>query len=144
MIAALYNQRIKTLAAQYNDIELPHSDVQITIDNPLCGDRVSLSLVRQGSCIQAIGCQVKGCILCRAAARIVCEQVPGTELDELLMLNDKLSHFLNDQTTNWKSINNWQTLAVFEPVIAHKSRHNCVLLVFKGLQQAMTKAIKGL
>jgi nitrogen fixation protein NifU and related proteins len=52
-------------------------------NNPLCGDRVSVSLeIGQGRVLD-IGCEVKGCAICRAAGSMMAEAVVGRELAEV-------------------------------------------------------------
>ena len=52
-------------------------------NNPLCGDRVAVSLeIGQGRLLD-IGCEVKGCAICRAAGSMMAEAVVGRELAEV-------------------------------------------------------------
>jgi nitrogen fixation NifU-like protein len=60
-------------------------------NNPLCGDRVAVSLeIGQGRVLD-IGCEVKGCAICRAAGSMMAEAVVGRELAEV---NALLRRFL--------------------------------------------------
>ena len=62
---------------------LPHGSA--AIDNPLCGDRVTLD-VELGSAgrIARVGHVVRGCLLCEAAAVLIAEQAPAREIEGLL------------------------------------------------------------
>jgi nitrogen fixation protein NifU and related proteins len=52
-------------------------------NNPLCGDRVAVSLeIGQGRVLD-IGCEVKGCAICRAAGSMMAEAVVGRGLAEV-------------------------------------------------------------
>lgn len=52
-------------------------------NNPLCGDRVAVTLeIGQGRVLD-IGCEVKGCAICRAAGSMMAEAVVGRELGEV-------------------------------------------------------------
>lgn len=42
-----------------------------TVDNPLCGDRVTIDVKLAGGKLAAIGHQVRGCLLCEAAAATI-------------------------------------------------------------------------
>jgi nitrogen fixation NifU-like protein len=60
-------------------------------NNPLCGDRVAVSLeIGQGRVLD-IGCEVKGCAICRAAGSMMAEAVVGRGLTEV---NALLRRFL--------------------------------------------------
>ena len=52
-------------------------------NNPLCGDRVAVTLeIGQGRVLD-IGCEVKGCAICRAAGSMMAEAVVGRDLAEV-------------------------------------------------------------
>jgi nitrogen fixation NifU-like protein len=58
-------------------------------NNPLCGDRVSLTLrVVEGRLLEA-GCEVKGCAICRAAGSMMTEAIVGLELTEVASLSQR-------------------------------------------------------
>src|SRR6516164_8127994 len=56
-----------------------------TVDNPLCGDRVTIDLALADGRIAAVGHQVRGCLLCEAAAEIIADHAPGKTAAELAM-----------------------------------------------------------
>lgn len=60
-------------------------------NNPLCGDRVSVTLAIGEGRVLDIRCEVKGCAICRAAGSMMAEAVAGRELGEVSAL---LSRFL--------------------------------------------------
>ncbi len=52
-------------------------------NNPLCGDRVSLTLrVVEGRLLE-VGCEVKGCAICRAAGSMMAEAILGLEVAQV-------------------------------------------------------------
>ena len=60
-------------------------------NNPLCGDRVAVTLeIGQGRVLD-IRCEVKGCAICRAACSMMAEAVFGRDLGEV---NALLRRFL--------------------------------------------------
>lgn len=56
--------------------------------NPACGDEVSLSLRISGHEIVDAWHEVRGCMLCRAAASILCEHLSGQTLMQADMLSE--------------------------------------------------------
>ena len=55
-------------AADYPRLDAP--DGTATIDNPLCGDRVTMDVTLDGTVIEAIGQRVRGCLLCLSLIHI--------------------------------------------------------------------------
>ena len=140
MPANIYHQSIKQLAAdEIGAGLLPGANAAATMDNPLCGDRVSLQLILEKNQIKQVAHQVRGCLLCKAAASIIGTAAEGCSEQEIHQVHDQLEAMLQgDSSVNWQS--NWTSLSHFEPVRSHKSRHGCVLLPFKVLLRAMAKA----
>ena len=52
----------------------------VDVTNPLCGDRVSLSLSVDGEWLRDVGCLVKGCAICRASGSMMAEAIIGRDL----------------------------------------------------------------
>ena len=130
----LYGAAIKELAAR-EPAPLDQPDAAITLDNPLCGDRVSLGVTMEDGRVTAVGHQVKGCLLCKAAAALAAEQALGLEADGAARLLDQVSGLLKKGAEPA-----FPGLAAFLPVRPHKSRHDCVLLPFKALAKAVRPA----
>jgi len=136
----IYHHSIKALAADETGAgELPAADVAITMDNPLCGDRITLQLILEKNHIKRVAHRVRGCLLCRAAASIIGTAAEGCSTQEISQVHDHLTAMLQGESTdNWQP--NWISLSNFEPVQSHKSRHGCVLLPFKALLKAIVEA----
>lgn len=133
---ALYHTRILELAKRKTGAgRLEAPDASATIDNPLCGDRVTLDLRLDGERIAAVGHRTRGCLLCQAAATVIAEHAPGMAPDELRGLADALRPALRERPEDLGA--RWPELAAFAPVHGHKSRYDCVLLPFDALRQAL-------
>lgn len=139
MSDALYQQAIKELAAAAHGAgRLAAPTASVRIDNPLCGDRITLDLRIDDGKVVELAHETKGCLLCRAAAALLAREACGRTADEIAGARTDLEALLAGAT----SAPRWPELAVFAPVSAHKSRHGCVLLPFRALSQAA--AIGGL
>lgn len=55
-------------------------------NNPLCGDRVGVTLAVAEGRVLDIGCEVQGCAICRAAGSMMAEAVVGQELGSVSAL----------------------------------------------------------
>jgi NifU-like protein involved in Fe-S cluster formation len=132
----LYHQAILELAKQGREarrLEAPQASV--TVDNPLCGDRVTLDLNLADGRVRAVGHKVRGCLLCQAAAAAIAERAPGETPTALRAVARDLSHAIARAPE--AAGESWPELAAFAPVHAHKSRHECVLLPFEALIRAL-------
>ncbi len=137
MTTSIYHQSIKRLAAdEIGAGTLPAADEVITMDNPLCGDRITLQLIMQQNHIGQVAYQVRGCMLCKAAASIIGAAAKGCSGQEICGIHEQLVAMLHDEAPgNWPP--GWAALSFFEPVQNHRSRHGCVLLPFKALLKVM-------
>ena len=106
-----------------------------TVDNPLCGDRVTIDLALADGRVAAVGHQVRGCLLCEAAAETIAEHAPGKTAAELTTAQTAVKALVNEGTT--APADEWSALAIFAPVHNVKSRRDCVLLPFEALVKAL-------
>ena len=131
---ALYQQAMKELArAAHGFGHLAHPSASSYLDNPLCGDRITLDLCIKNGVIIEVAQETKGCLICRAAASLVARDAPGKTLDELARARADLEALLAGRPTVSPQ---WPDLALFASVSMHKSRHGCVLLPFRALSLA--------
>ena len=138
----LYHQAILELAKRGRETRrLENPDVSVTVDNPLCGDRVALDLRLDDGRVAQVGHRVCGCLLCQAAAVAIAERAPGATPAALRAIADDLAAAIAGAPEN--AGRTWPELAAFAPVHAHKSRHECVLLPFEALTRALEEAESG-
>lgn len=137
MSEALYHQEIMALArAAHGSGRFAAARVSVRLDNPLCGDRIDLDLDMDGGRIAAIGYEVKGCLLCRAAAAIIGLRAPGCDAAGIEAMRAGLARLLSGEDAPPP----WPELLAFTPVRAHPSRHGCVGLPVDALQRAMRES----
>lgn len=140
MIEALYNQRIKALAeAAHGAGKLDAPGGTALRDSPICGDRVRMEVVVRHGRIAALAHDVKGCLLCRAAAAAIGLHGAGLTAAEAEALQNQVVALLSGS----EPPDGWPELACFEPVRNHRSRHGCVLLPFEALAAAAREAGYG-
>ena len=114
-------------------------DASATVDNPLCGDRVTIDIRRPGSGggerVSEIGQLVRGCVLCEASAVIIVEAGTGAAEADLRAASDRVRRMLEDGGPPPEG--EWKKVEMFLPVRPHPSRHDCVLLPFQALLEAL-------
>lgn len=140
MSADLYPDRMLQLAERGDAgarLESPHASV--TVDNPLCGDRVTIDVSRDGDGrVVELGHAVRGCVLCRAATAVLGHHAQGLGSDDLGAVRERLRAALRSQG-EMPAEAPWDELAVFQPVAKHKSRHECILLPFDAMIEALER-----
>lgn len=114
---------------------LAKPDRSATLDNPLCGDRVTLDITLAGDRISAVGHQVRGCLLCEAAAETIACQATGKTRGEIAEATAAVAALLKEGTP--APVGEWASLGAFQPVHKVKSRQDCVLLPFEALAKAL-------
>ena len=107
----------------------PH-DASVRLDNPLCGDRVRIDLRLADGRIADLAHEVRGCVLCQAAAGVIAMKAVGLDRAGVSRLCEDVEQVLRGETPQAPE------LASFAPVVPHRSRHDCVRLPFQALKQA--------
>ncbi len=138
MAEQLYQAAIVGLARAANGKgRLESPDGSATVDNPLCGDRITIDVRMDGERVAALGHQVRGCLLCEAAASVIGAHATGATRAELAAASDAAKAMLKGAGP---AAARWPELDAFTPVRAHRSRHSCVLLPFEALTKALAAA----
>jgi nitrogen fixation NifU-like protein len=138
MISDLYQAGlVKRARDAFGHGRLPSPSATVTLDNPLCGDRVTLDIQKTDDTVTAIGHEVRGCLLCEAAAATIAESGRGLSPAALKEMSEAAVALLKDGTP---PPDKFEPLRVFTPVHGSKSRRDCVLLPFEALRKALDTA----
>ncbi|MCK5622914.1 MAG: iron-sulfur cluster assembly scaffold protein [Alphaproteobacteria bacterium] len=113
-------------------------DAHVTVDNPVCGDRVTMEIRLSDNGVAAVAHKVRGCLLCEAAASVIGANAPGATRAEIAAAREAVTALIEDGVEI--PADGWSELSIFQPVTAHKSRYNCVLLPFEALSRALKAA----
>lgn len=131
----LYHQAILEHAkAAIGAGKLDGATAEATVDNPLCGDRVTVSLSLDDGIVTAVGHDVRGCVLCHASASLLAQHGVGQSEDAIRKAAVDLALMIRD---GGPVPEGWPDLETFEPVRAARSRHECVLLPFEAATRAL-------
>lgn len=132
--AQLYHDSIIAEArASHGAGRLSGPDRSLTCDNPLCGDRVTLDLVLADGRVAAVAQTTRGCLLTQAAASLLARHAVGCDAATARRTLAELQRLLQDGA----AAPGWPGLAMFAPVAAVRSRHECVLLPFRALERML-------
>ena len=134
----IYHDAIKALAtAAVGEGTLASPDGRTLVDNPLCGDRVEMEVALSDGRVAALAHQVRGCLLCRAAASVIGKHAAGASLQDVERISAGVSEMLEKQAPPPAA---WKDLEAFLPVHGHRSRYRCVQLPFEAVIAAMRAA----
>ena len=126
----LYQDKIIALAQiARSSTALPHRDLIATVNNPLCGDRVTVSVSLDEGLISATHVEVKGCALCEAGAGLLHKIAPGTTRNALQNYGINLADWLKDHLHDIPP----DGAEALSPVRPIKNRHKCILLAFDAI-----------
>lgn len=135
MSTALYQQAIKDWArAACGRGRLDAADGEATLDNPLCGDRVSLQVRIEEGRIAALAHETRGCLLCEAAASLIGQRASGMNPADAQSIVAIVNGMLTDSPPPTPP---WPELGIFLPAREVPSRHKCILLPFRALLAAL-------
>lgn len=142
MSGELYHKELLRLAAEAHGVgRLTDADATATVDNPLCGDRITVDVTTTDGRIARVGYDVKACLLCQASASIIGATAAGASRQDIQVVADQIAGMLRQHRPLPGGA--WAKLEVFTPVAPHKSRHRCVLLPFEALLKALAEAGAG-
>ncbi len=111
-----------------------------TIDNPLCGDVITVRLVVEQQRIGDIAFEGHGCALCRAAASLMTDRVLGASIDSLPDLVARFERFVAEPV-GAPIAAELGDLATFRGVRGARSRGACALLPFRALIAALADPV---
>ena len=140
MIDDLYSARILTLAAN-----LPHAgrlaapEASAEKVAKLCGSRVVVDVVMDGTRVADFAQEVKACALGQAAAAVLGAHVIGAELSEIELARDAFRAML--KTGAPPPGGRFSDLFMLEPVKDYPARHASAMLAFEATAEACAKAV---
>lgn len=112
---------------------LPAATHTATLDNPLCGDVVTMRFVVTADRITDAAFEARGCALSRAAASMLADRAIGATPAELRALADAFTRYV----TTDAAPDQLGELAAFAGVRAVKSRRVCACLAVRAAVAAL-------
>lgn len=131
----LYQERIVALAkAKTGAGKLANPSKSARRDNPLCGDRVTIDVRLDGQGrIAEIAHEVRGCLLCQASASALSSVAVGRDAAGIAEVRRDAERAIGREAGEAG-----EPFTAFTPVADYKSRHECVLLPFEALKDALS------
>lgn len=108
--------------------------------NPLCGDKLTLSLRIEGDRIEKVAFEGSGCAISKASASLMTDAIKGRTIDEATALFDRFHQMVTtpiDQPVDEDALGK---LAVLAGVREYPARVKCASLAWHTLKAALTQA----
>lgn len=103
------------------------------INNPLCGDEVTVYWKIEDQAYSEITFQAQGCAISRASASMMTELLKGKSLEESKCLFSSLLNFLSDADSSESLGDEFGELAALSGVRNYPSRIKCATLAWQAL-----------
>lgn len=111
--------------------------------NTSCGDEVTLKLRRdKGEIVQAIQQQSEGCIICRASASILAEQVEQLNFEQALFLIREVEALIHGETNvQPDEVTQEASFKALAHLRDFPTRHRCGLLAWETLEKILLEEV---
>lgn len=108
--------------------------------NPLCGDRLTLTLLVRDGTIEDVAFQGTGCAISKASASLMTDAVKGRSLDEVRQLFDRFHRMVT--TSPEEAVEPLGKLSVLAGVREFPIRIKCASLAWHALKAALERQEK--
>ncbi len=136
----------------YQDIILDHyksprckgvllnPDRKVDLNNPLCGDQISLTLKFSGDIIVEIAFDGHGCSISQAAASIMSELLRGKTREEARRLSSLFRKMIKSEVDG-DALNDLGDALALEGVKRHSARIKCALLAWDCIDRGLSETL---
>jgi nitrogen fixation NifU-like protein len=108
--------------------------------NPLCGDRVFVSLALEGEVISAIRVEAEGCAIAVASGSIMSEALKGRTIADAEALFEELHEVVLGRSAGLRDGPKLGKLAAFAGVAQFPVRVKCAMLPWHAFRAALANA----
>jgi nitrogen fixation protein NifU and related proteins len=122
---------------RWNSVLSP-ADQSIELRNPLCGDRLTLSVNFQEERIAEIGFEGQGCSISQATASIMAELLKGKTIQEAKQLAGTYRGMMRGEISE-KDLGSLGDAVALEGVRKYSARIKCALLAWDCIERILEK-----
>lgn len=117
-----------------NQGDIEGGTVTVDLNNPTCGDRISLQMVIEDDKVKQAKFKGEGCSISMASASMMTEAVKGKTLDEALTLADKFSGLMKGEDVDF---GDYEDLEALSGVNKFPARIKCATLAWNALRKGV-------
>ncbi|GIP15522.1 iron-sulfur cluster assembly scaffold protein NifU [Paenibacillus montaniterrae] len=114
--------------------ELEQESVAIALNNPTCGDRISLQLQLEDGIITDARFTGEGCSISMSSASMMTEAVKGRSYEEALDLAERFSSLMQGQDVEFEELEDIEALS---GVNKFPARIKCATLAWNALKKGI-------
>jgi nitrogen fixation NifU-like protein len=114
--------------------------VTIELNNPTCGDRISLQMLLEDGKVKQAKFKGEGCSISIASASMMTEAVQGKTLEEALTLADKFSSLMKGEPAQF---DDYEDIEALSGVNKFPARIKCATLAWNALRKGVESEQRG-
>ncbi|MFB5677789.1 Fe-S cluster assembly sulfur transfer protein SufU [Paenibacillus terreus] len=108
--------------------------VTVDLNNPTCGDRISLQLKLRDGLVEDARYTGEGCSISMSSASMMTEAVKGKSLDEALQLADRFSSLMKGEPAEFDE---YEDIEALSGVNKFPARIKCATLAWNALRKGI-------
>jgi len=109
--------------------------VQVELNNPTCGDRITLQMKIQDGVVEAARFIGEGCSISMASASMMTDAVKGKTYDEALKLADQFSALMQGDEAEFE----YEDIEALSGVNKFPARIKCAMLAWNALRKGVAQ-----
>jgi len=134
-LEALYQEVIiEHYRRPQNRGELPNPTASVQLDNPLCGDEITLDLLVEDGVIVDVRFRGQGCSISQASASMMTQAVKGKTVAEADALMQRVQQMLKGEASAGPDLGDLEAL---QGVAKFPVRIKCALLAWEALDKGV-------
>lgn len=123
-----------------NQGAIEDGSVTVELNNPTCGDRISLQMQFEDGKVSGAKFKGEGCSISIASASMMTEAVKGKSFDEALELADRFSGLMKGEAVEF---NECEDIEALSGVNKFPARIKCATLGWNALRKGVEHGKKG-
>lgn len=113
---------------------MEHESVTVQLNNPTCGDRISLQLQLDGGKVVQAKYTGEGCSISMSSASMMTEAVKGRSLDEAIEMANKFSSLMKGEEVEF---DDYEDIEALSGVNKFPARIKCATLAWNALRKGI-------
>jgi len=114
--------------------ELEEGSVTVNLNNPTCGDRISLQLQLEDGIVRNVKFTGEGCSISMSSASMMTEAIMGKTSEEALQLADKFSALMKGEDVHF---DDYEDVEALSGVNKFPARIKCATLAWNALRKGV-------
>lgn len=118
-----------------NSGTLEQGTISVDLNNPTCGDRISLQMAIENNVVQAAKFVGEGCSISMASASMMTDAVKGKSLAEALKIADGFSRLMRGESVEFE----YEDIEALAGVNKFPARIKCATLAWNALKKSIAQ-----